>query len=218
MEKVNSFIIYYSSELLMCVAVMGLLLILLRSMRYRKSLQESWFIFHKLCDVYNLDGHDRTIIVNVLKRLALLQPHILVSSLRFFDVHFARIMVLVDKSKRLYKFKSELLRIYSQIRTRLVLTPAVQPERRNMPRFRNVEPLFIKKNKRQILHEGLLLNISGGGVRFFTKHAFKKGSQVNISFDHNVLSTVSARVLDVMQRNDFFLVRAKYSCAYPKSC
>ncbi|MFH1385418.1 MAG: hypothetical protein ABIH47_10735 [Candidatus Omnitrophota bacterium] len=192
------------------IGVLLVLLIFKIYIREYKAIRESWNIFNKLCDVYRVDASDRKTLAYIFKKLSLHRPHMFVSSLHFFDDYFLRIMVAIDKSKRLYVFKSDLLRLYSQIRNKLVVIYPAQSEKRAMPRFKIIDPLFFTQKEKSEPKRGLLFNISGGGIHFFTKHPIETGMNIKVSFDSYFFSTITARVLDVVKKADVFIIRARY--------
>jgi len=197
--------------------VIVLLLVLLWISRRRGTIwRESWYIYNKLCDVHHVSAADRAIITRVLKHVSIAQPHVFISSLSFFDEYFMNLMIAVDRSKKLYPLKTDLLRIYAHIRKELIYEYCAGIERRAMPRARQDESVYFKKANRKEVQQGVLKNISGGGVSFTTRYPVKKGMSIQINFENNFITSVTARVLDVIKKTDNFIVRAKYSLAYPK--
>lgn len=192
------------------LAVILLLLLLYRMDRRAHVLRESRSVFAQLCDVLCISQTDQKMMHKLLPRVQGRKPHTVISSLSFFEYFFKRFIIFVDRSRSCFYLKPDLLRLSAFVRKSMTSIPAWKPEKRMMPRFRCVKDLFVKgKNKTQ--DHALLMNISGGGVLFYTREPLVKGSLVTLGFDERFMASVRSRILDVVKKADHYIVRAQYA-------
>jgi len=198
---------------------MFFLWLLVRIDQNRTAYFESVALLQKFCsEIYYLDQRNIKFLTAFLQKVKVNKPHVIFSSLKQFDLVFKRLFLLVDKKRRLFGYKAKLLYVYGFLRDKFhIIRQGInhKDDRRKFLRYNHVRTVYYTNPKEESPQEGLLLNISGGGARFFVKSKVKKGQQLRLHIDRDSLTTITANVLDVARKADFSVVRAKFTFAYP---
>jgi hypothetical protein len=206
-------------QLPLCLVTLALLWILVKIDFSRKVYCESIVLFDKLwTDIYALDMDIKKYIYPFLKCMRVKKPHSMISSEKNFEKMFKGFLSVVDRKKKNLSFKADLLFLYGALREKISLFSArsrVHRERRFLIRFRNIETVYYSALPENPLHQGLLINISGGGARLFTKEQVKKGQRIKLRFGRDAIHSISAKILEVIKKTDFYIVRVKFPLIYP---
>ena len=207
---------FYHVEL--SLITLFLLWLLVRIDYRRRMYKESLNLLTKIThDIYGLSRENTDVLIPFMKQARLSDPHFIISSLPHFDYIFKRLFLAVDRKKRFYHLKSKLLYIYGFIRAKLLYLAKEKhnhKNRRKFIRYRKINEVYYFDNSDNHPDKGLLINIGGGGARFFTKKKLKKGKKVKLLFSKESLEGITAKVLDVVEKSDFCIVRAKFPLAY----
>jgi hypothetical protein len=199
------------------LATLWLLWVLVRIDYKRKVFKESTVLFSKLwSDIYLVDA-DKKKFLNLLRYLRVVKPHMILASLKQFERLFRKCLLTIDHEKRLFALKSELLYVYGIVRDKMagfMKKTTVENDRRRYIRYGSVEPIYYIDSPDNPPKDALLINVGGGGARFFTKKKVKKGQKVKLLFDKNALDVITAKILDVIQKTDFYVVRVKFPHIY----
>lgn len=202
-----------------CIVTLLLLFFLVRIDHNRKVYSESVGLFDKLWkDVFLLDDDNKKYLFPFFRLTKVVKPHSIISSQMNFEIMFKQFLSFVDTRRSFFLLKADLLYVYGAVREKILSFAEKSRsfyERRRFIRFRNIAPVFFFDRQDTPITDGLLINISGGGARFFTKKDLKKGQRINLFFDKKAMCCVTAKILEVIKKADFYIVRVKFPLVYP---
>jgi hypothetical protein len=196
-----------------------LLLWLLVRFDYRRTCGlESLTLMRKIAeDIFCFDRKSLSLFVSLIQRFKLRKPYLIFSSLRTFDSYFKCIFRIIDKKKVFFSQKPYVLYAYGFFRDKWFNFKSKyhkDSDRRLFFRYHSVENIMYVSSRDSVSCEALLLNISCGGARLFVKSPLRKGQRIKLFLDAQSLNSVTAKVLDVVKKADFNVVRTKFLFAY----